>query len=642
MNTTPDRSIPRNKQAGPDARWARELNDLLEAVAGRVLLTPELAGYLAELPDELPGRKDLQRLLAAVRAAPAEALASPIRLQAHLLDAGTVEDRLLDTLHEAATEIPAPRGSDGQHDPTTLLDAIRRIRTLAEWIRRYELARRAATRLVAEFHDPEAVKAIRAELELLEQEGPPPPRRQPALVRVADVEPEDVEWLWFPYIPLGKLTLLDGDPGTGKSWLTLQLAAAVTRGWPLPGQDGVPTGAREPANVILLAAEDGAGDTIRPRLDRAGADLERVLLLTGSREEPGQPIFLASHLDVLDAACQQVRPALIVVDPLQAFLGADVDLHRANETRPVLAVLARLAERHRCAVLVVRHLSKSPEGRALYRGLGSIDLAAAARSVLLVAPHPDNRKLRVLAHVKSNLVEAGVSLTFAIGPTGFEWVGTENIQADRLLGPPTDPDEKSRLEEAVEFLRQMLADGPVPAREIEQAAKEAGITTMTLRRAKEVLGVRVSREHLPGEGRGKGRWVWAMPDPWETYQGVHSDHLGGTAPVHPDEHLKRLKPKPVMTASDKDVHPASDEHLNQAASRRASLKDVQGAHQGERNGHAHLAGHEQDGRLRVGARVRTPDGAGRLLQLFTDRATVALDGERRVRFYHPGEVIPVD
>lgn len=583
-------------------RWAQELNELLQAVAGRVLLTPALAPCLAELPDNLPGPKDLQRLLSALKAAPSEALANPVRLQTYLLDAGAAEDRLLRRLHKAAGDIPAPRGHDGRPGPTALEDAIRRIRSLAEWIRRYEIVRRAASRLLSEFHDPEAVKALRAELEPLERGGAPPPRRQPALVRVADVEPENVDWLWRPYIPIGKLTLLDGDPGVGKSWLTLQLAAAISRGWPLPGQDGVPTGARKPANVVLLAAEDGAGDTIRPRLERAGANLEQVLLLTGSREEPGQPVFLASHLDVLDAACQQVRPALIIVDPLQAFLGAEVDLHRANETRPILAALARLAERHRCAVLLVRHLSKSPEGRALYRGLGSIDLAAAARSVLLVAPHPDNPKLRVLAHTKSNLAEAGVSLTFTIGPTGFEWCGTENISADRLLGPSADPEEKSRLEEAIDFLREHLADGPRPAAEVKDAAKEADIAPKTLRRAKEALGVKARFDAVPGGRRGEGTWVWYLPDPRAT-AGYPLAHHSRPAPKDPDGQDGQDDPKPVMTPSDRVAQAAEDRQDGQALSPSHFDRLDRVAHKGEQDERTHLTRDGQDGRLQPEAGV---------------------------------------
>ncbi|BAF61058.1 MAG: AAA family ATPase [Pelotomaculum sp.] len=288
-------------------------------------------------------------------------------------------------------------------------------------------------------------------------EWEPAGKTKPVIVRLAEVEPEEVAWLWEPYIPLGKLTILEGDPGVGKTWLALQLAAIVSRGDPFPGLDGVPRERREPANVVYLSAEDGLADTLRPRLDKAGADVNRVYALTGweGKSKTGSITLLA--LDVIETALQQVKPALVVVDPLQAYLGAGVDMHRANEVRPVLAGLAALAERYKCAALCIRHLGKSQQDRAIYRGLGSIDFAAAARSILLVGQHPDDEHRRVLAQSKNSLAAKGVSIAFELREDGFFWCGLSDITVEALLAVPRSEEEKSAVDEAAGFLREALA-----------------------------------------------------------------------------------------------------------------------------------------------------------------------------------------
>ncbi|MGI6035704.1 MAG: AAA family ATPase [Limnochordia bacterium] len=329
--------------------------------------------------------------------------------------------------------------------------------------------------------------------------------RTPAVVRVADVEREETSWLWQDRIPLGKLTLIEGDPGLGKSWLTLVLAANITRGWPLPDNGDDPT-PREPANVVLLSAEDGAGDTIRPRLEDAEADLERVFLLTGSQEDPDAGVSLEADLDLLDQVARDKKPLLIVVDPLQAYLGSGVDMHRSNETRPILAALARLAERHGCAVVLVRHLRKTSGDRAIYRGLGSIDFTGAARSVLRVGQDPADEQKRVIVQVKTNLGPVAKGLAFTIDTGQFRWLGVSNVTAEQM-DAPDDPEEKTALEEAVDFLEGELRDGPRVGKEVQREAKRADISSRTLRRAREQLGIRPYKE------RGKGgRWMWALPD----------------------------------------------------------------------------------------------------------------------------------
>ena len=220
--------------------------------------------------------------------------------------------------------------------------------------------------LVFASEDPERLpNHIHTLQEVGEEESP--------IICMADVEPEDVSWLWYPYIPRGKLTLLEGDPGTGKSWVSLAIATAVSLGVSLPEAD--PFG---PSDVLLLSAEDGLADTIRPRLDRMRADVSRV----SAWNRP--MVFDSEGMLALEVEIAALRPALVVIDPLIAYMGAKVDTYRANQTRAILAPLAEIAERHDISILAVRHLRKSESSKAIYRGQGSIDFIASARSVLLV------------------------------------------------------------------------------------------------------------------------------------------------------------------------------------------------------------------------------------------------------------------
>jgi hypothetical protein len=260
------------------------------------------------------------------------------------------------------------------------------------------------------------------------------------------VEPEQVGWLYPKRIPLGKLTVVDGDPGLGKSATATDFGARVSVGrtWP----DGAPC---EVGGVVICSAEDGLADTIRPRLEAAGADLSRVLALdTIPDGDAERPISIPEDLDVVRRGIERVGARLVIFDPLMAFLSADVNGHRDQDVRRALAPLAKLAEDTGAAILIVRHLNKTEGGNPLYRGGGSIGITGAARSALLVARDPEDDDRRVLATLKSNLSAPAPSLAFTLseaanGAVRVEWKGSTPLDARTLLAVPSDDEERREL-----------------------------------------------------------------------------------------------------------------------------------------------------------------------------------------------------
>ena len=332
------------------------------------------------------------------------------------------------------------------------------------------------------------------------------------VVRMADVEAEEVSWLWHPYIPLGKLTLLEGDPGLGKSWLTCALAAGVSCGRGLPG-----AGIYEPGNVLMLSAEDGLGDTLRPRLDAVGADVSRVLALA-------EPVtFDAAGLIQLEATIIEYKPVLVIINPLFAFTGGKVDIHRANECRAISAPLAAVAERQGCAMVAVRHLGKARGGgHPLNAGIGSIDFAAAARSVLLVGADPDETNKRAIVQIKNNLAPHGPAIGYTLEDSCFYWTGESDLTAGRILAPASDDEERSTIADAVDYLRTALATGARDSKAIKDEARHGGISEKTLLRAKIRLNVQAKKIGAPGSHYQK--WVWELPSS-EDGQVREVDHL---------------------------------------------------------------------------------------------------------------------
>ncbi len=318
------------------------------------------------------------------------------------------------------------------------------------------------------------------------------------LIQMSNVPTEEVRWLWYPYVPLGKLTIVQGDPGEGKTTLALAMIASLTRGEPLP--DGT---AQPPMSVIYQTAEDGLADTIKPRLEAMGADCSRVFVIDENRKE-------LSMLDErLEKAIRETGARLVVLDPMQAYLGSEVDMHRANEIRPILKRVAAMAEAHGCAVILIGHMNKAQGLKAGYRGLGSIDFRAAARSVLLVGRTKDDPSVRVMAQDKNSLAPEGRSMSFALSEdSGFRWLGSCDATVDDVLGGMARAESKTaRMEDA---LRELLEDGDgLPSDELAAYAESLGISERTLKIAKKNLGVVSERRGgkwysmlLPQEGKG--------------------------------------------------------------------------------------------------------------------------------------------
>ena len=287
-----------------------------------------------------------------------------------------------------------------------------------------------------------------------------------------DIEQTSVEWLWFPYIPFGKLTIIQGNPGEGKTYFTMMLTAACTNRKLFPNMEDI-----EPFNVIYQTAEDGMGDTIKPRLVEAGADLSRVMVIDDSEE------VLTLSDDRIEKAVRQNHVRLVIIDPVQAFIGADVDMNRANEVRPVFRKLGMIAEKTSCAIVLIGHLNKSSGTQSTYRGLGSIDIMAAVRSLIFIGKVRKDPTTRVLIHEKSSLAPPGETMAFKLGDEeGFRWVGAYEISADELLDGKEGKATETKLERGAKLIQELLVDkNEISIRELDDKAKEQGISGRTMR-----------------------------------------------------------------------------------------------------------------------------------------------------------------
>jgi len=332
------------------------------------------------------------------------------------------------------------------------------------------------------------------------------------VVNLATVQPEYVHWLWRRWLVAGKLVVLDGDPGVGKSTLEVAFAAHVTTGRPWPDGSPCPVG-----DVLILSAEDGLADTIRPRLDAAGADVTRVHALTSVPyvDEQGQqksrPPTLAD-VDVIEQVVRDTGATLLVIDVLMAYLPGRVDSHRDQDVRAVLSQVAAMAERTGCCVLLLRHLNKGIGGSPLYRGGGSIGIIGAARVALLAAVDPDDETRRVLAVTKSNLAAMPDSLNYRLVDSPdhrcarVEWEGVSRHSAHDLLGQRESDDERSERDEVTGWLADFLAErgGEASASDVFRIGSANGHSRDSLKRAKGRAGVESVKAGMDGG------WVWRL------------------------------------------------------------------------------------------------------------------------------------
>ena len=321
--------------------------------------------------------------------------------------------------------------------------------------------------------------------------------------------------------------MIEGDPGLGKSWILFAIATHVSCGIGLPGVETC-----EPHNVLLMSAEDGLADTIKPRLLNMGADHSKIFAPKEvfTFDEDGIPI--------LEKYIQQTKPKLITIDPLVSYMGGKMDMNRANETRQLMTSLSNLASSYGCALLLLRHLTKGTAEKSIYRGMGSIDLTGACRSVLLVGADSSNRDNRALIHIKCNIAELGPSQGYQLVDGHFKWTGESTLTAADVLGNEQFQNKSnSALEEAKEFLETTLQSGEGLQSEIDAIAAEQGISRATLNRARKILGIIAVKVSEPGAGRGKGYWVWRLPPKSSSSdqdaQKVRTDNLSTLIDIEP-------------------------------------------------------------------------------------------------------------
>lgn len=311
------------------------------------------------------------------------------------------------------------------------------------------------------------------------------------LINMEDVEVKEVEWLWYPYIPYGKITILQSDPGTGKTTLMLQLAAWLSKGEALPLAEKEST----PINIIYQTAEDGLEDTIKPRLLKSGADCSKILVIDESEGE------LSMNDERIEEAINKTGAKLVILDPIQAYVGSNVDLNRANEIRPVLKQLGVVAEKYNCAIVLIGHMNKSSNSKSTYRGLGSIDFQATARSVLIVGRLKDKPSIRIIGHDKSSLAQEGKPMAFEIDEQGFRWIGEYDISMEDILSG-TGTESKMKLAE--NFLKDILKDGEKLQADVLSKSNLMGISKRVLDEAKKSIGVISTK-------KGKA-WYWELEE----------------------------------------------------------------------------------------------------------------------------------
>lgn len=310
------------------------------------------------------------------------------------------------------------------------------------------------------------------------------------VMKMSEVEETVVQWLWYPFIPFGKVTLIQGNPGKGKTWLAMAIAAYCTNGKELP--NALPI---EPFNVLYQTAEDGIADTIKPRLAKCGADMTRVRFINEDEKQ------LSMTDDRIEKAIRQNNVRLMIMDPIQAYLGANVDMNRANEIRPLFRHLSTVAERTGCAIVLIGHLNKSSGSQSDYRSLGSIDIAAAVRSILFVEKVEKEKEqdIRVVYQQKDSLAKKENPVAFSLGEEGLKWLGEYDISIEDLLMGKAGTKKETKLEKAQKLILELLSKRKMMClEELEAELLAYGISSRTGRDARKQLESRLSYDWCQG------------------------------------------------------------------------------------------------------------------------------------------------
>lgn len=311
------------------------------------------------------------------------------------------------------------------------------------------------------------------------------------LIRMSEIESQEIEWLWYPLIPYGKLTIIQGDPGDGKTTLVLNIAAKLSNGIGIDEAMQI----SEPINIIYQTAEDGLADTVKPRLEAAGADCEKIVVIDESEKS------LSMVDQRLEEAIIKTNARLFILDPIQAYLGGGMDMNRANEVRDMTKKLGLLAEKYKCAIVLIGHMNKAAGNKAAYRGMSSIDFFAVARSVLLVGRVEGQINIRTVVQIKNNLAPFGHPKAFELEEGGFCWLGDYEITADELLGGLAP--KANKLEQAKQLLRELAkTNNSMQSKEIFNLADEQGISKRTLENAKKELKIKAKKIN--------NSWYWEL------------------------------------------------------------------------------------------------------------------------------------